>query len=507
MTDSSPPHTTLLNADVQKVVHHSAVYGIGVVLRRMGSIIMLPIYTRFLSTEEYGTVELLGISIDIVALILGLGLNASVFRFCSRAATEGEKRQIVSTVHFLMMGASLFGALTGVALAPHISQIVFSSTDQTYFVRIVFTSFFFLGVSEIGMTALQARHESARYVRISMMQLVIQLSVIVYLLVFRQMGIMGVLLGNLTAFACSGTYLVWVTLRWTGVQFSRTFLRPLFRYSIPLVFDNIAAFIMAFGDRYFLNHMSSTAEVGLYALSYKFGFMILYMLQPFHTFWAVERFEVAKRQDASSMYRRYFLYYLATLLFFALGLSVLAKDAIRIMAAPEFHPAYRVIWILVTAYVIHGLAAFCMIGVLVEGKTEQITISTWFAAAVCLVMNFVLVPRYHSYGAAIATIVPFSLRYVLVLRFSQRLLPVAYDWGAAARLVGIYGVLLAVALYVDIESIPLSIAFNVCLIGVMPVAIYFSGVLTAGERQQFIQLVSHPRATMRALRQGPAQAD
>ncbi len=483
----------------QRIVKHSFVYGIHVVLRRVASILMLPVYTRYLTPADYGTLELLSITTEVAALVLGIGLNAALFKFFSDAESDEERSAVISTILILVILLFLSGAAVGIACAGPLSALVFGTVEYAGLFRVVFMTFFFLAVTQVGLRHLQAHQRSGFFVLVGLGLVALQLSLNVYFLVARGLGIRALLYGNLIAQAVTATLLMGAMVREVGVRFSVPLVRPLVRYGAPLIVVNLCAFVYTFGDRYFLNQFASTADVGLYSLAYRFGFMLTFLLQPFNRMWAAERFEVAKRPEAPQVYRRVFNYYLFFLLCAALGIALFARDAIYILATPEFHPAWRVVWILVLAYTVSSVTSFGLIGVLVSGRTEQNSVATFIAAVVALAAYALLIPRWHSTGAAVGTLLCFCVRHVILIHYSQRHIRIPYDWNAILRMAALAAGLLTVSLLAPVERLPLSLGLHAALWLALPVGVYFSGAFPAAERAQFLALLANPRRTLQGI--------
>ena len=67
--------------DLKKLLKHSAVYGTGTVMGKLVGFIMLPIYTRFLTPEDYGTYQLLVFTSNIISMVIAVGISHAVLRF------------------------------------------------------------------------------------------------------------------------------------------------------------------------------------------------------------------------------------------------------------------------------------------------------------------------------------------------------------------------------------------------------------------------------------------
>ncbi len=106
---------------LRKTAGYAGIYALGVLLNRSVSFIMLPVYTRFLSPEDYGVLELLVLTVDIVAIFTGLGILNGLHKFFYKYDAEGDKREVVSTLLTMILGcyavACGVGALVSAPIA------------------------------------------------------------------------------------------------------------------------------------------------------------------------------------------------------------------------------------------------------------------------------------------------------------------------------------------------------------------------------------------------------
>ena len=72
-------------------------YGMGVVVMKGVSFIMLPVVTRYLPIEEYGRLDVLVTLMNVGSIVVGFGLIEAVYRFCGFAKTEAERNDFAAT--------------------------------------------------------------------------------------------------------------------------------------------------------------------------------------------------------------------------------------------------------------------------------------------------------------------------------------------------------------------------------------------------------------------------
>ena len=77
-----------------QVGKHALIYGLGIVLSRAVSFIMLPIYTRYLTPSDYGVMELIGMTLDVISMIAGAQIALGILRYYHKAQHVVEKQAV-----------------------------------------------------------------------------------------------------------------------------------------------------------------------------------------------------------------------------------------------------------------------------------------------------------------------------------------------------------------------------------------------------------------------------
>ena len=83
--------------EVKSVTKHFLVYGVGNVLSKIAGFILIPVYTHYLATSEYGTLELLELTTYVVGMFLAVGISESVMRFYYDSDEPDKRLEVVST--------------------------------------------------------------------------------------------------------------------------------------------------------------------------------------------------------------------------------------------------------------------------------------------------------------------------------------------------------------------------------------------------------------------------
>lgn len=394
------------------MVGHASIYMLGDVLRRSVSLIMLPIYTRYLTPEDYGTVELLSMLIDFASIIFGARVGQAVFRYYCTADREEDKKSIISSSLFLSGGMNMIGVIAVIIFAEPLALAIFSDSSYDTFITLFAITMLLEPFMMIPLIQIRAEQKPWLFLIFSLMKLTIQLSLNIYFVVVNEMHVEGVIYSAIISGAIMSIVLTIYSISKTGISIKLSTCKELFSFSLPLKLATLGSFYLAFGDRYFLNLFTDLSQVGIYSLGYKFGFIFLILTwDPFQKMWDSEKYAIYKKDNAIETFQNVFLYLSSFLIFSGLGISLFTKDLLKIMSNPEFHPAYEIAPIIIFAYILQAWTKYCSFGILIVKKPIQIAHAEILGVIAITIAYLALIPPYGIHGAAWATVVGFAVRF------------------------------------------------------------------------------------------------
>jgi O-antigen/teichoic acid export membrane protein len=412
-------------------------YGIGALLNRAASFVMLPIYTRNFLPSDYGLLQLLDMSVEFTAHLVSAGMGSAVLRTYFKTDDPRERSRIATSGWALVILLHLGGMLLLFAAAPFISHTVLRGAGSVGLVRLAALSFAAASLPIIPLIVLQAQQRASLFVTASTGKLLTQLVLNSYFIIVMGWGPRGVILSTLISNLALGVPLsIWLLTR-DGRGFSRTLWSELLRFALPLQIGLVAMFIMAFGDRWFLEASHDLVAVGIYGLAYQFGFLLSNLTTaPFLQAWNPQRFQITSlpRAERDETYNEGFWYFNLLLCVGAVGIGLFSRPVLTLVASPAYWGAADLIPLLVLAYMIQAWTNTVHFGIEVSGRTKYSSRANWIATAAILALYALLIPRFGMWGAAIATVLGFLVRFACVYVYAQRLWPVSYRWFPIFRL-------------------------------------------------------------------------
>lgn len=461
-----------LGKESKLLAKHSLIYGLGNALNSLLSFLLLPIYTRYLTPTDYGVKELVGLSTDIIGMLLATAIASAVNRFYFDYDDERNRNEVVSTA-ILAVGGVLIVALGVLSLGTRVlAKYILDSPDLGHFFVISFVSLWFQSLSGIGFNYIRVQQKSLLFVSISISKLILAIALNIFFIVHMRMGVLGILLSTLITSVVSCMALN-IPICWKiGLRFSWEKLRRMLRFGLPLVPSQMGAFIVHLSDRFFIKGYCSVADAGLYSLGYRFGTLPSNFISvPFNQIWEPRRLELHKQEGAEQLFGKIFTYFLFLMVFTGLGVSVLTKDVLKLIANENFWSAHRIVPIIVLANIIFTMHYHFNMGIIISKKTKYLAYINGTNGILNLLLNIFLIKYYGIYGAAVATLISFIYKVSLTYHFSNRFYRVYFEWERIGKIALVAIAIYAVSLLHDAESLWVDLPYKTSLVLSFPLVL------------------------------------
>lgn len=483
---------------------NTALYTLAGLITRGVSFLLLPVYTRFLTTADYGVMQLLDITVDIAAILFVAGMTAGMQRYYFAAKSDAERNAVVSTTFALEFGLGALAAAALFATAPLASLIGLTEPGHVFLVRIAACNFLLGVLSSVPLLLLQSQKRAGAFLAATLAKLAMQVTLNLVFLVWFQMGVLGILYAGFIANLVMGAVLcVWLV-RSVGFHVHTEVLRQLRAFGVPYQISTAGSFILVFGDRFFLGASRTIGEVGLYGLAYQFGFLLSSLVEgPFIRAWNPMRFQQLElsRAERDSAYNHGLSILAVTLVFTATAIVLFTPPVIQFVTTPEFHPAAKLVPIIVAAYVTQSYTQVVAFGIDVSARTKWYTYATWTSVVVILVLYTVLIPRFGGFGAAWATLAAFLVRFGMTYRFAHAVWPISYRWGRVLRATGV-GIGCEVArVMISPSGVGAGLAWGVALLIACALGLW-SVALDSDERAQLVEFARRSAMRLSVSRAG-----
>lgn len=421
---------------IRRLSKDLAIYGLGDVAVSVINFLLLPVYVRYLTRDDYGVLALLG-GVEVIAKIFfRCGLDGSFMRFYYDCEDQQARQRLASTIFFFLL--ALNGALLVVSLAssPALAAYLFDGPRHVLALRLVLLNTFAIAFTFLPFHLLRMEKRTAEFSMLTLARSVFTFVLRIGLIVGMGYGVLGAVLADLAVTA--GVMLVLLP-RFAPLirpMFSRRVLAESLAFGLPRVPHAAAQQVVAVGDRFILQMFRPMADVGVYSMGVTFGLIQKLFLSAFESAWAPFYYDNARGPDAPRLFSTITVYVMAVLALMTAGLSAVGGDLLVAMAGEEYAAGADVVTWTAVGVLLQGFYLLTSIGLNITKHTAYYPASTIAAAAANVGLNFLLIPRYGLLGAAWANAAAYAIQAGLAYRFSQRFYPVPHDLGRLIRIVG-----------------------------------------------------------------------
>jgi O-antigen/teichoic acid export membrane protein len=478
-TAASDPGPGLLS-NLRKLATQSAVYGAADVFTNVVNLLLVPLYTSFLTAVDYGNLALLILFGTLAKIVFRLGLDAGFFRIHYELKTEAERRVLAGTVSLFAAGVGALLLAAVAAAARPLTGWLFGATPvPASWVVLVAADVAAGTLAFVPLALLRIQDRPALFSTFSAARHTVNI-VLKVALVMAGRGVGGILWSDLVATIVFSLALLPILFRHAALSFSRPLLAEALRFGLPKVPHGLLLQVQNLADRKILDLFVTRGEVGLYQMGYNFGQGVKFATSAFEPAWGPFVYAQLARPDARTTLARVSTHVFAFFTGAALAVAVLGGDLLTLLTPhnPAFRAAAPVIPVVALAYLLHGVFLLTSIGIGIAKKARYYPVVTGAAAAANVVANFALVPRLGMMGAAWATVLSYAVMAGLGYGISRRLVPIPFAgrrWlMAALTAAGLYGLS-----WLAPASLRARVPFELAL-----VAAYASIVLATGLRRR-----------------------
>ncbi len=481
---------------LRRLATTGAAYTAASIVSKLIAVALLPLYTRYLTTADYGAAEVMFAAVVSASIVVRLGTIEALLRFYYK---DGEDpRRVVATSFAALFWVSTAAALIALPFADQISEALLRESAPDL-ARISIGGLWVLTMFEFLLTLFRLEERARAYFVTTMLSVVAAIGLTVVLVVGQGEGARGLLLGSYASGAAFVVGLIWVQRRRLSLWVDRALLRRLMRFGLPTMPAELSLYLLNFVDRIVIVRYAGLAEAGLYSLAAKFAQGVNVLVRGFQLAWPPLAYSIREDGEARRVYAAVVTWFVAVCAFVVAGLWLFSRWIVRALAAPQFFHAYEAIGLIATGVTLYALYMVLLVILGRTGRTELNLPATIAALAVNVALNIALVPPLGIVGAGLALVASYLVVVGLMYGFTQRLFPVPYEWGRLGRLVAVSAAVVAAG---ELLMPPQGLGGFLGRAAVWlayPAALLASGFFTPEERGWLARL-RHPVALAERLR-------
>lgn len=431
---------------LKKLASQTVVYGLSSIVGRFLNYLLVPLYTYYFSTAEYGVVSEFYAYAGFFAVLLVFGLETGYFRFSQQS--EGNAERTFSTALAFIILANLAFLL----LIDRYNEALGAALDYQDHPEYILWFGLILAMdatAALPFAKLRAENRAFRFAGVKITEILVAIGLNLFFIVYCKnayaeapgsfaarlydptMGVGYIFIANLIASSVKLTLLL-PQLRGLSAGFDPALFRKLMAYSLPMIMIGLAGTVNETLDRAILKYLlpydphTNMQMLGIYGACYKLSILMSLFIQAFRYAGEPFYFAHAKEQGSRKIYADV-MKYLVIFCVFVFLLVTLYIDIFKYFIGKEFRVGLPVVPILLMANLFLGIYVNLSIWYKLTDRTMMGAYVALFGSLLTVVLNIWWIPRIGYMGSAWATLVCYGSMALLSYLLGQKYYLVEYD--------------------------------------------------------------------------------
>jgi O-antigen/teichoic acid export membrane protein len=416
---------------------------LGKAMTQLISFLLLPLYTSFLITKDYGIVDLITTYVTLIIPIVTLETEMSIFRYLvdARKDKDNTKKLISNDFYILIISLIIFIIL----------YIIVTSFWHISFRWLILLDIIFGTLSGNFLQIARGLGKTIDYaIGCIISGATIVVCNVLFIVVFK-MGALGMILSMVVSNILCDLYLFFKLKLGKNIDFKlkdNKLMKELFKYSIPLIPSSISWWIVSVSDRTIVSIILGTAANGIYAVSNKFPAILSGLLGVFNLSWSESAALHINAPDRDQFFSD--ITNTATNFFTALGVGMIAvmPFLFPILVNSKYNDAYMYIPILVLGAVFNVVVCLFTAVYIAKKLTKQVANTTIVGAIINIVVDLALIKFIGLYAAAVSTAVAYFVMMIYRYIDLKKYINIKFERGLVFRSIIIF-TLAIIAYYIN----------------------------------------------------------
>ena len=391
----------------KQLAKNTLIIFLGKVCTQLISFFLIPLYTAYLATNEYGIVDLVQTYVTLLVPIITMELEMSIFRYLvdSRTDSKNTKKLISNNCYILSFCLLLFIILYLLVIC---------------FIDIPFKLFIFVDIIVCVLSGnfLQVARGMGKIIDFSISCILTGLTTVIsniILICFVGLKAEGMIISMALANGLCSLYLFIKLKLYKNIDFKlvdKKLIKDMYKYSLPLVPNGISWWIVNISDRTIISFVLGEGANGLYAISNKFPTIISSLSGVFNLSWSESAALHINSEDRDEFFTD--ITNTVIKLFTALGIGMLAcmPFVFPIMVNKQYADAYNYIPFLVIATVFNVVICLYSQVYLAKKLSKQVATTAILGAIINILVNVVFIKSIGIYAAALSTTVSYFVMMI-----------------------------------------------------------------------------------------------
>lgn len=439
----------------EKMFHNSVLYIIVSFAQKGISFFLLPVYTYYLTVEDYGLTSIVTIFSSLVSMIFIMALDSAIIRYYYTLREDPKAlSRFCSTLMLSVVLFNVSGGLLILTVGKPLINILLEGVPVYPYVLLGIIYVIANSIYSIFQALLNAMQEGKWFAINNMCYFLLQVLLTVLFIVVLKRGAFGVLSANAVTATLFAMMALYQMLRrgMICIAFSLNDLKTGLAYSIPILPHRLSYLLNIFFARVVINLNMSIQFVGLYNVGAQFGNIIDTAMSSANNAYRPWLFRLlVAKGDARKIIPAMTMLLMKGIMVLCLVVGVFAKETVFIMTQASYHSAWVVIPVMAIAFVFRNVFLFYFSACMYNIKTSRlVSIITLLSELLAIVITLFTVNRFGIIAPAIGMLSSKIISCIFAGVLSEKYEPIGLPKNEVVSNILICIITMLIALFFDL---------------------------------------------------------
>ena len=386
----------------KNLVKDTLIYAIGGIGSKMILFFLVPLYTNFLSTEEYGIADLVFTISQLIVPIVGVVIWDAVVRF---ALSKAEIKENVLLCSMIVWGVA---SVITVALTPLLGLYEPIAEWKWYLSVYVILNVF----NSIELNYIKAKEQNKLYAIISIIQTLSMALTNILLIVVIPMGVKGYIIANIigTLVSALGIFIfgrIYRDIR--NSKYSSDLMKRMLAFSVPLILNNLSWWAIYSANKIVVEVVVGASLLGIYTVATKIPSFINVLISIFQQSWTISSVKEVESSNDTDFYSNVFDVVCFVAFGMSFGVIFVIKPFMTLYVGSEFVDAWKYVPLLLVGASFSAISSYFVTLYSALKKSLNNMISTLIPAIINIFITVLLVSSIGIWAAVIGTFVSYFI--------------------------------------------------------------------------------------------------
>lgn len=475
-------------ASLKRLTKHSAVYGLGNIVTRLVTFLLLPLHTNQLRADDFGVSAILFMFIAIMTIVYTYGIDAAFLRYFILSEDPKQKKQVFSTAFWGVAVAAGGFTLLVYFKADFCSSLLFTEGNYPHLVRLASFILLFDALAFLPFLFLRAEEKSFLFILFKFLNVIITLSLNIYFIVYLKKGVTGIFLANVWASGATFLMVLFILIREVSFKFSWPDYKELLKFGLPYLPSATSVILLDLIDRKLMEGMVGLELTGIYQAGVKLGLVMALLVAAFRFAWHPFFLSTSKQENAKEIFSKILTYFTTIGAGIFLAISFFVDEIVQFqffgvtLIGEEYWQGTKVVPLILLAQLLYGIYVNLVVGIHLEKKTKFLPIITGAGLAVNIIVNLLLIPKLGMMGAGYAKVAGYIVMCSVLYFIARRYYAIPYEFGRLLKLAAVVALVFYFGITVEgsWESL-----LKLALLLAFPVLLFSAGFFQRRELNRF----------------------